>query len=99
MSQQNTTPETEPESTSQVSALQELAPTQELASMQEPAPTRRVFKYGDKAFYPGDEYTPEQVLEHLKGYFPELANASIDEKQLEDGTLEITFSKQVTTKG
>ena len=93
MSQQNTTPETEPEPTTQVSAPQELAPTQE------PAPTRRVFKYGDKAFYPGDEYTPEQVLAHLKGYFPELANASIDEKQLEDGTLEITFSKQVTTKG
>jgi PRTRC genetic system protein C len=60
---------------------------------------RRVFKYGDKEFYPGDEYTTEQVLAHLKGYFPELANANIDEKQLEDGTLEITFSKQVTTKG
>ncbi len=87
MSQQTTTPETEPEPTSQVSAPQG------------PAPTRRVFKYGDKAFHPSDEYTPEQVLAHLKGYFPELANASIDEKQLEDGTLEITFSKQVTTKG
>jgi hypothetical protein len=27
---------------------------------QNPAPTRRVFKYGDKEFYPGDEYTTER---------------------------------------
>ncbi len=40
------------------------------------------------------------INEHTKipveGFFPELGNATIDEKQVEDGTLEITFSKQVT---
>ncbi len=64
------------------------------------APTRRVFKYGDKTFPdPGSDYTPEQVLQHLKGFFPELGHARIEEKTLDDGTLEITFSKQVTRKG
>ncbi len=63
-------------------------------------PIRRVFKYGDKTFPdPGSEYTSEQVLQHLKGFFPELGHAKIEEKTLDDGTLEITFSKQVTRKG
>ena len=62
--------------------------------------TRRIFKYGGKEFPdPGAEYTSQQVLDHIKNFFPELGNATIDETQLEDGTLEITFSKQVTTKG
>lgn len=63
-------------------------------------PIRRVFRYGDKQFPdPGAEYTPEQVLNHLKGFFPELGHAKTEEKTLADGTLEITFSKQVTRKG
>lgn len=71
-----------------------------MTTLPEPSPTRRVFKYGGKAFPdPGAAYTSQQVLEHIKGFFPELGNATIDEKELEDGTLEITFSKQVTTKG
>lgn len=61
---------------------------------------RRVFRYGAKTFPdPGAEYMPEQVLNHLKGYFPELGHAKIEEKTLEDGSLEISFSKQVTRKG
>lgn len=32
-------------------------------------------------------------------YLPELGPAKTEEKLLEDGTLEITFSKQVTRKG
>ena len=62
--------------------------------------TQRIFKYGDQAFPdPGPEYTVEQVLHHLRTYFPELGHAKIEEKSLDDGTLEITFSKQVTRKG
>ena len=67
---------------------------------QETTYTRRVFRYGDKTFPdPGNEYTPEQVLNHLRTYLPELGHAKTEEKLLEDGTLEITFSKQVTRKG
>ena len=61
---------------------------------------RRIFKYGGKTFPdPGGDHTPQQVLDHLKTYFPELGSAKIDEKRLPDGTLEITFSKQVTHNG
>jgi hypothetical protein len=34
-----------------------------------------------------------------EAFFPELGHARVDEKTLADGTLEITFSKQVTRKG
>lgn len=62
--------------------------------------TRRVFRYGDKTFPdPGSEYTPEQILNQLKQFFPELGHAKTEEKIQDDGTLEITFSKQVTRKG
>lgn len=31
--------------------------------------TRRIFRYGDKTFPdPGAEHTPQQILEHLKGF-------------------------------
>ncbi len=67
---------------------------------QEATYTRRVFKYGDKTFPdPGAEYTAEQVLQHLRQFLPELGHAKTEEKMLDDGTLEITFSKQVTRKG
>lgn len=67
---------------------------------QEATYTRRIFKYGDKTFPdPGAEYTAEQVLQHLRTYLPELGHAKTEEKMLDDGTLEITFSKQVTRKG
>ena len=63
-------------------------------------PIRCVFRYGDKIFpNPGAEYSVEQVLQHLRTYFPELGHAKTEEKTLDDGTLEIAFSKQVTRKG
>jgi PRTRC genetic system protein C len=63
-------------------------------------PAKRVFKYGQQTFPdPGAEYSTEQVLNHLRTFFPELGHARVDEKTLADGTLEITFSKQVTRKG
>lgn len=61
---------------------------------------QRIFRYGDKRFPdPGAMYTIQQILDHLKTYFPELGQARIEEQTLADGTREITFSKQVTTKG
>ena len=61
---------------------------------------RRVFRYGEKEFPdPGPEYSIAQILQHLKTYFPELGHAKTEEKMLDDGTLEVTFSKQVTRKG
>ena len=63
-------------------------------------PVRRVFRYGDKVFQdPGAEHTIEQIRVHLCTYFPELGHAKTEEKTLDDGTLEISFSKQVTRKG
>jgi PRTRC genetic system protein C len=63
-------------------------------------PARRLFRYGDHTFDdPGAAYTPEQVRAHLTAFFPELARATTEEKPLPDGTLEITFRKQITTKG
>jgi PRTRC genetic system protein C len=64
------------------------------------AAVRRLFRYGGQTFPdPGPEYSVEHVLRHLQGFLPELAQAKVEEKQLPDGTLEITFSKQVARKG
>lgn len=61
---------------------------------------QRIFRYGDHTIAdPGPEYTAEQVRAHLVTYFPELAKATTQENTLPDGTVEITFHKQVTTKG
>ena len=61
---------------------------------------RRIFVYGDHRFDdPGTQYTAEQVRQHLVQYFPELAHATTEEKNLPDGTREITFRKQVARKG
>jgi len=63
-------------------------------------PVRRIFKYGGQTFPdPGAAYSTDQVLQHLRAYFPELGHAKVSEKQLPDGTLEITFSKQISRKG
>ena len=62
--------------------------------------TRRVFKCGGQTFPdPGAEYSVENVLRHLRTFLPELGHARTEEKLLADGTLEVTFSKQVTRKG
>ena len=67
------------------------------------APTdspRRTFIYGEHRFDdPGAAYTVEQIKSHLSQYFPELAHATTEEKTLPDGTVEITFRKQVARKG
>ena len=64
------------------------------------APARRVFIYGDHRFEdPGAEYTVDQIRTHLNAYFPELAHATTEEKTLPDGTVEVTFRKQVARKG
>lgn len=62
--------------------------------------TRRVFKYGGQTFPdPGAEYSVENVLRHLQTFLPELGHVRTEETLLADGTLEVTFSKQVTRKG
>lgn len=64
------------------------------------APARRVFIYGEHRFDdPGAAYTVEQIKNHLNQYFPELAHATTEQKNLPDGTVEITFRKQVARKG
>ncbi len=64
------------------------------------AAARRVFIYGDHRFEdPGGEYTVEQIRQHLVQYFPEMAHATVEEKTLPDGTVEVTFRKQVARKG
>jgi PRTRC genetic system protein C len=65
-----------------------------------PTPPSRIFKYNDQTFAdPGPAYTPDQIRSHLAAYFPELGQATIAERQREDGVVEITFHKQITTKG
>ena len=73
--------------------------TQQAQSSATPA-ARRLFVYGDHRFDdPGSAYTTEQVRLHLVQYFPELAHAAVEEKALPDGTVEVTFRKQVARKG
>jgi PRTRC genetic system protein C len=62
--------------------------------------SKRIFKYHDQTWDdPGAEFTVDQVKAHLTGYFPELAQATTQERKLEDGSLEITFVKKAGTKG
>lgn len=48
---------------------------------------------------PTDAYTPQQIKDHWTTTFPELSNASWEEKRAKDGTKVITFAKKVGTKG
>jgi PRTRC genetic system protein C len=60
----------------------------------------RIFKYQDETYEdPGEEFSNEDVKRHLTTYFPELAQATIEEKKLDDGTVEVTFVKRAGTKG
>lgn len=62
--------------------------------------TRRVFKYNGQTYDdPGPEYTVEEVKKHLATIFPEVSQAETEEKDLDDGTKEITFIKRAGTKG
>jgi PRTRC genetic system protein C len=63
------------------------------------APTR-LFRYGEHTFDdPGPQHSPDAVRRHLSAYFPELGQATAQETTRPDGVVEITFRKQVTTKG
>lgn len=63
-------------------------------------PKTRIFRYAEHTFpEPGQAFTTEQVKEHLASTFPEIAHATTEEKELDDGTVEITFRKQVARKG
>lgn len=60
---------------------------------------QRVFKYADHEIPdPGQQHTIEQVRQSLVAYFPELAKATHTTKKVGERT-EITFQKQITTKG
>ncbi len=73
--------------------MSDTAPTTE-------TPVKRLFVYGDQTFNdPGPAYTTDQIRSHLAAFFPELGQATIAERQREDGVVEITFHKQITTKG
>lgn len=61
---------------------------------------KRVFKYQGQTYDdPGPEYSVEEVKKHLAGIFPEVSQAEVQEKELDDGSLEITFVKRAGTKG
>lgn len=61
---------------------------------------KRIFKYQGQTYDdPGPEYTVEEVKKHLATIFPEVSQAEIQKKELDDGTLEITFVKRAGTKG
>ncbi len=60
----------------------------------------RVFKYNGQAYAdPGEQYTVEEIKAHLAGVYPEIAQATVETKKLDDGTEEITFVKRAGTKG
>lgn len=61
---------------------------------------KRVFKYAGQTYQdPGSEYSVDEVKKHLSTVYPEVSQAETQEKELEDGTLEITFVKRAGTKG
>lgn len=64
------------------------------------AANRRVFRYNDHTIDdPEPAYSVDQVRQALVPFFPELTRATVEEETLADGTLQITFRKQATTKG
>ena len=68
--------------------------------MSNPTPQNRIFRYADFTFpEPGAAFSTEQVQTHLASIYPEIAHATMTEKILPDGTVEITFRKQVASKG
>ncbi|MBD3309568.1 hypothetical protein GF348_24525 [candidate division KSB3 bacterium] len=57
------------------------------------------YPHGDYEYLDeGDEFTTEQMKAHLAQYFPELANASVEESE-DDGVHVVTFVKRAGTKG
>jgi PRTRC genetic system protein C len=60
----------------------------------------RIFKYQDQTWEdPGEGFSNEDVKKHLTQFFPELAQATIEVKELDDGSTEVRFVKKAGTKG
>jgi PRTRC genetic system protein C len=60
----------------------------------------RIFKYQDQTWEdPGEGFTNEDVRKHLTQFFPELAQATIETKDMDDGSTEVRFVKKAGTKG
>jgi PRTRC genetic system protein C len=60
----------------------------------------RIYRYEDYEYTDeNEEFTTEDVKAQLQQYFPELANATAEEKELDSGDTEITFVKKAGTKG
>lgn len=48
----------------------------------------------------GEGFTPEEILEHYSGVYPELTNAKVVNKGLDDtGNMNFVFDPLVGTKG
>jgi len=60
----------------------------------------RIFKYQDQTWEdPGENFSNEDVKKHLTQFFPELAQASIETKDMDGGVTEVRFVKRAGTKG
>ena len=60
----------------------------------------RIFKYNGQQYQdPGEQYTVDDIKQHLSSVYPEIAQATVEEKTLESGDKEITFVKKAGTKG
>ncbi len=60
----------------------------------------RIFKYNGQTYQdPGEQYTVDEIKQHLSSVYPEIAQATVETKKLEDGTEEVTFVKKAGTKG
>lgn len=60
----------------------------------------RIFKYQDQVWEdPGEGFSNEDVRKHLTQFFPELAQATIETKDMDDGSTEVRFVKKAGTKG
>jgi len=61
---------------------------------------KRIFKYAEHTFEdPGEHFSIEDIKRHLTRSFPEVGQATVDERTLDDGTIEVTFVKRSGTKG
>ncbi|MBN1261103.1 MAG: hypothetical protein JXB35_10520 [Anaerolineae bacterium] len=58
------------------------------------------YKYGDYEFLDSeDQFTPEEVRRQLAAYFPEVAEARIEETVGDDGITQVSFVKRAGRKG
>jgi len=66
-------------------------------------PAKRIFKYNGQTYADPNTaeatYTVEEIKQQLASVFPEIAQATVETKTLDDGTQEVTFVKKAGTKG